>query len=799
MFKLNFKVALRNLWKNKGFALINIGGLAVGLTCCLLLLLYVNYEWGYDKQFKNIDRIYGVPKHAANTAGFDRTLGPLDNGLPATLAPEVQEKIQGVEAVSRLRYAYKLVNYKNNSFKINTWAVDPQFLQIFDYKFIKGNAQTVFTDPKSILITEKTASKLFGKADPIGQIIKWDNREALKVTAVIEDLPGNQTVQFEALTTWAFFLMDNPGFKNSDWFQGYTNTVIKLKDNKYFESADATLRKMIIAHSVDKHDRTEAFLFPFSKTHLYTQFENGKSVGGKIDQVKLFLFLAFCVLGIACINYMNLSTARSEKRAREVGVRKALGSTRKAIAGQFMIESLVLSFIAMTFAFVLLEFFLPYFNHLLDIEMIINYVSIPFWSALLALILITGVLAGSYPSFYLSSFVPVKVLKGFTGVGKTSLPIRKILVVVQFGCSVCMIICAIIIYKQISYIRNKPLGFNKENLVELETTGEFSKRGKREIFRRELIRSGAVLSATDYSTGLTNYGNSSSDITWPGNNDNWKYSWNNRVAGYDFTKTIGAELLSGRDFAREFGADTSSVLLNESAVKVMELKNPVGTIINKEGSPFKIIGVIKDYSYESPAYKVSPTLTFLGTAATPRRETYIELLRLNPAQNLSTSIQMIKELSLKMNPAYPAELYFVNKEMEDKLANEHLLSVLSNLFGGFAILISCLGLLGLALYMAEQRSKEISIRKVLGADLRHLLILLNKDFMKLVLISNLIACPLAYILSYQWIQQFDYRTEITLLPMITTIGVSIFVALITVSLQTFKVARANPVDALKYE
>ena len=799
MFKLNFKVALRNLWKNKGFALINIGGLAIGLTCCLLLLLYVNYQWGYDKQFKDIDRIYGVPKHAANTAGFDRTLGPLDNGLPATLAVEAQEKIQGAEAVSRLINIYKLVNYKGNSFKINTWAVDPQFLQIFDYKFIKGNAQTAFADPKSILITAKMASKFFGKANPIGQVIKWDNREGLKVTAVIEGLPGNQTIQFEALTTWAFFLMDNPRFKDLGWSSGYTNTVTKLKDNKYFGSADATLRKMIIEHSADKHDRTEAFLFPFSKTHLYTQFENGKSVGGKIDQVKLFLFLACCVLAIACINYMNLSTARSEKRAREVGVRKALGSTRKAIAGQFMAESLVLSFIAMAFAFVMLEFCLPYFNHLLDIEMTINYTSIPFWSALLSLILLTGVLAGSYPSFYLSSFVPVKVLKGFTGIGKTSLPIRKILVVVQFGCSVCMIICAIIIYKQISYIRNKPLGFNKENLVELEATGEFSKPGKREIFRRELIRSGAVLSATDYSTGLTNYGNNSSDVTWPGNNDNWKYTWNNRVTGYDFIKTIGAELLSGRDFAREFGTDTSSVLLNESAVRVMGLKNPLGTMITKAGSPYKIIGVIKDYSYESPAYKVSPTLTFLGTAATPKREIYVELLRLNSAQNLSTSIQMIKDLSLKMNPAYPVELYFVNKEMEDKLANEHLLSVLSNLFGGFAILISCLGLLGLALYMAEQRSKEISIRKVLGANLSHLLILLNKDFMKLVLISNLIACPLAYIISYQWIQQFDYRAEITLWPMIATVGLSIGVALFTVSLQTFKVVRANPVDALKYE
>ena len=799
MFKLNFKVALRNLWKNKGFSLINIGGLAIGLSCCLMLLLYVNYEWNYDKQFAAIDRIYGVPKRAANTAGYDYTFGAIGYALPSPFAAEAKALIPGIEESSRLKDDYKLVNYQQNSFKVGVTFVDPQFLKIFDYKYITGDPETALDDPKSVLLTASTAKRLFGQANPIGKVIKWDNREGLKVTAVIEDLPRNQTLQFEMLTTWAFFEMENSWAKNAGWNSGFTNVIIKLRDNKSFAASDALLRKLIVKHSTDPHDRTEAFLLPFDKTHLYTEFVKGKPIGGKIDQVRLFLFLAFCVLGIACINYMNLSTARSEKRAREVGVRKALGSTRKAIAGQFMIESLLLSFVAMAFAFVLLELFLPYFNNLLNIDMRIDYQSIQFWSALFSLILITGLLAGSYPSFYLSSFMPVKVLKGFTGIGRSSLPIRKILVVVQFSFSVCMIICAIIVYNQISYTRNKPLGFDKDNLVQIETVGEFRKLSTLDVFKKQLIRSGAVISATEYSNGLTAGGDNSSDITWPGNNDNWKYTWNNRATGYDFTRTIGAELLAGRDFSPEFGGDTSSVLLNETAAKVMGLKNPVGTTIRKSGQPLTIIGIVKDYSYESPAYKVSPTLTFLKTDATPNRPVNVELLRLNPARNLSESIQTIKNLSLKMNPAYPAEIYFINKEMEDMLANEKLLSVLSNLFGGFAILISCMGLLGLALYMAEQRSKEISIRKVLGANLSNILVLLNKDFMKLVLISNVIACPLAYIISSRWIQQFDYRASITVWPMVATVGLSVFVALLTVSLQTFKVARANPVDALKYE
>jgi len=619
----------------------------------------------------------------------------------------------------------------------------------------------------------------------------------LKVTAVIEDQPKNQTIQFDILLNWALFLKENNQFKDAKWDWGFTNTIIQLKDNKSFSIADAVMRKMIRSHANDPNNYLSAFLFPYAKNHLYTEFENGKPVGGRIDQVKLFLFLAFGVLLIACINYMNLSTAQSERRAREVGVRKALGSTRNSIAGQFLIESLLLSFLAMILAFALLELFLPYFNHLLNIHMVINYGSALTWVVLTGLILVSGLLAGSYPSLYLSSFTPIKVLKGSTSIGKSSLPIRKALVVLQFTFSICMIICAILIYNQIQYVRNKPLGFSKDNLIQIEKTGEFTNSGKTELFKQELLKAGVITSATEYSTGLTSGGDNSSNITWAGHDQNWLYSWNNRVAGYDFIETLGLKILAGRDFQRKFSSDTSSVLLNEAAVKSMELKNPVGKQFKKSGQLFTIIGVLQDYNYESAAYKTVPTITYLSNNTHQANRTI--LLRLNPAQNLTQSIQTINEWNKRLNPAYPSELTFINQELEDKLANEKLLSTLSNLFGGFAIFISCLGLLGLALYMAEQRSKEISIRKVLGADLRNILILLNKDFLILVILSNLIACPLAYIISYKWLQQFDYRIELTIWPMLMTIGLSLLIAVFTVSLQSFKVAKANPINALKYE
>ncbi|WP_158800010.1 ABC transporter permease [Pedobacter sp. L105] len=791
MHTVNFKIAFRNLWKHKGFTLINIGGLAIGLSCCLMLLLYVNYEWSYNKQFKDIDRIYmgKINLHANNKIYTT-------DASPVGMAWAAKQEIPGVEIAARLSNdnSRRLFSYQNNNFKFDAVNVDPSFLQIFDYHFIYGSSKNALKEPNSAVITASTSKKLFGEGSPLGKSIKWNNQKVLKVTGVIEDLPENQSLQFDVLQPWAFYEQNDPSVKTSAWGNIICSTYFKLKANSDVTAADASLRKLIKAK--DKATILEAFLFPYHKLHLYNEFENGKNSGGRIDQVQLFFFLALCVLLIACINYMNLSTARSEKRAREVGVRKALGASRQTLISQFILESLLLSFIAMLFAFVLLEVALPYFNHLLNIYIKIDYSSYLFWSVLLALILLTGLLAGSYPAFYLSSFIPVKVLKGFTGTGRWSLPVRKILVVFQFTLSICMIICAIIIYTQIQYLKNKPLGFNQNNLVQMQIEGDMVKPGKIDVLASTLENQGAITTATQFSDSFTDGVQITSDVKWPGKAVNDKSIIAFRETGYHFSQTTGVKMIAGRDFSPAFVADTShSVMLNEAAVKMMGLKNPIGTEITWDGLPeLKVIGVVQDYYNEKSGARATPTIYNYSTAYNKTL-----LMRLNPAQPLSQSIEIIKSVSEQLNPAFPAELQFVSQSMEDKLQDEKILSVLSYSFGGFAIFISCLGLLGLALFMAEQRNKEISIRKVLGAQLGDILVLLNKDFMKLVILSNIIAFPLAYILAYNWLKKYDYKVSIAIWPFLIAAILSMLIAVVTVSLQTFKVAKANAVDALKNE
>ena len=789
MLYLNFKIALRNILKKPGFSLINIGGLAIGLSCCLMLLLYVNYELGYDQQFKDVEDIYLAEVNLKLNDGIVTT-----ESVPVLLAGTALQSIPGVAAAARFQGDGRqmLFSRAENKFKLEALNADPSFLKILDYHFLQGDPNTALSTPNAAVITRSTASKLFGGQNPLGQTIKWDNRDLLKVTAVIEDLPKNQSIQFDVLQSWAFLERQNPGIKNSGWGAINCGTVLKLKPGTSFQDADAAMRKLI--RKVDPQTILEAFLFPMSDLHLYDHFENGKSAGGNIDTVRLFVFLAFCVLLIASINYMNLSTAQSEKRAKEVGVRKALGSDRKSLMGQFFIESLLLSFLAMVIAFALLELALPYFNNLLDISIRIGYQSYPFWATLLGLVLFTGILAGSYPAFYLSSFAPVKVLKGFTGIGRSSLPVRKILVVFQFSLSICMIICAIVIYSQIQFVRNKPLGFDQNNLVQIEREGNFLQPGKLSLLKSELFKSGAIVSATEYSYDFTSGGgNITGDLSWPGKNIKDVYSINYRSIGYDFAKTVGAKMLMGKDLSPVYPEDPGTdILLNEAALKLMGLKNPVGQKIRWGNSDIRIVGVIQDYQNMTVTSKPQPTIFHYEIA-----ESHKILLRLNPAQSLGTSVKSIQDIAARINPAYPVNIAFISAGMEGKLKTERILGVLSNLFGAFAILISCLGLLGLALYMAEQRRKEISIRKVLGADLRSILVLLNRDFIKLVILSNIIAYPVAYLLAINWLRKYDYKVELAVWPFLIAGSVSLLIALLTVSIQSFKVARANPVDALR--
>ncbi|RDC58314.1 ABC transporter permease [Pedobacter chinensis] len=789
MYKLNLKIALRNLWKNKGFSLINIGGLAIGLASCMVLLIYVGYEWSYDKQFTNHDKTYVVYQNvAANGKTFSWAW------TPNVMASEVQEKIPGVKYASHSTYPRpNLITVGDKKLSSKVVFTDPNFLKILDYKFIKGNPAKVLEDINTIVLTKSFAEKLFGKEDPINKTVKFENQDLLKVTAVIEDVPANSSIIFESIMPWPLLEKREPWVKESNWGNNMCLTLVQLQDNKFFTESNAAIEGIYKRHQKD--NPTVALLHPLAKWHLYGDFVNGKSVGGKIDQLKIFLLLAFCILLIACVNFMNLSTARSEGRAKEVGVRKAIGSTRKSLISQFFLESLLITFISTVFAFILVETSLPYFNNILNIKLTIDYNDVKFWMVLSTLMIFTGLVAGSYPALYLSSFEPVKVLKGFKIKTDSSVSVRKVLVVGQFVFAACLIVCTAVIYQQLNYVKNKPIGYDQSNLIQIAIEGKMHEPGKLELLKNQLLNSGAATDVTFFSSDVTEGGNNTTNIQWEGKNPNELISFNHRAIGYNFIETIGTELISGRTLSPKFKNDTNSVMLNEAAVKMMGLKNPIGAVITFWGNKLTNVGVVKDFVVESAYQKVAPMIFYLDT----HDDATVILARLNPNQNISSSLAKIDELVKEIEPNYPVNRKFVNESFEVKFQDEKLLGTLSNWFGGFAIFISCLGLLGLALFMAEQRKKEISIRKVLGASTTNILTLLNKDFIKLVAIANVIAFPLAYIIITKWLSAFEYRVAISFLPFALAIVISILIAVLTVSIQSIKVAKANPVDALKYE
>jgi len=789
MFKLNLKIALRNLWKNKGFSLINIGGLAIGLGSCMILLLYVVYEFGYDKDTKNYNTTYvAYTNMEAN--------GKVNSWAwtPGLLAPALKEKYADVVNASRSSYpSNNLISYGDKKIKNSAVFADPSFIDILGFEFLSGNKSQSLQNINSVILTKSLASKLFGNEDPMNKVVKFDNTEPLSVEAVIADLPENSSIKFDYIMPWKLYEKKQTWIKEQGWGSNFCLTLVQLKDPNRLDQMNLTIKNFYTQN--DKNADNELFLHPLAKWHLYNDFENGKSVGGKINQLKIFLVLAICILLIACVNFMNLSTARSEKRAKEVGVRKAIGSSRKSLIFQFILESTLLALIGTVVAFILLEISLPYFNNLLNINLLIQYNDWRYWLTLVGLMLFTGLIAGSYPAFYLSSFKPIKVLKGFSLKAGAAFSIRKVLVVFQFVFAGCLIVCTVVIYQQLNFIKEKPIGYNKGNLIQMAAQGNLQNKQKIALLKEQLLKSGATLHVSTLSMDLDQGGNNTSNVEWQGSNPKESILFNERGIGHDFIETIGTEMIEGREFATEFRADSNKVIFNEAAIRAMGIKNPLGTVISYGDTKCTIVGVMKDFIVESPYQKVAPTIFYPAE----KNGIGVILIRLNEEKNIGSSLAKIDAIVKEINPDYPVDRIFVSESFEEKFQDEKLLGTLSNWFGGFAIFISCLGLLGLALFMAEQRKKEISIRKVLGASTGNILTLLNKDFIKLVALANVIAFPLAYVIINQWLSAFEYRVAISFLPFALAILISILIAILTVSIQSIKVAKANPIDALKYE
>ncbi|KLT67380.1 ABC transporter permease [Pedobacter sp. BMA] len=792
MFRLNLKIALRNLWKNKTSSFINVVGLAIGLAACLMLLLYVSYEWNFDKQAKNWKNVYMA---MTNVPGEGGKIAHTFNGSTTALGPLLKQNLPEVKYVARMDYGKKsLIANGQNSYKKDSKFAEPDILRMYDYQFISGDPKTALQNPLSVILTESTAKTLFGTADVLNKSVRYQDKDNLTITGVIKDLPENSSNRFDFLMPWSFYEMVYPDAKDLNWNNYSFVTMVSLNPDANIDLVNRKVEALVKANTEQTPQSQPHFLYQASKMHLFGKFENGQPAGGDIEQIWLFMGLAFGILLIACINFMNMATAKSEKRAKEVGIKKTIGANRTSLVMQFLTESMVLTLVAVVLAIALLELLLPAFNRLLNINLGISYFNAASWIGIFGIVIITGLVAGSYPAFYLSSFNPIQTLKRkIRTSGFLEISLRQVLVIGQFCFAIILIISTLVIYRQIQYIKNRPVGFDVNALVEIPQDGEL--KTKFDLFKTEMLKSGAITSMYQSSVSLSHRGRNFMDIKWDGMTKTENTVMFNQVATtYDFIKTNGIKLVQGRDFSKDFASDTGALVVSASAVKVFGYKNPIGKKVTLFGTTAYIIGVFDDYVWDSPYKSNNPQIVFLNPA-----QTGTITIRLNNTNNLQHNIETINRITKAFNPAYPTEITFINSLYQDKYKSEKTLGILSNLFGGLAIFVSCLGLFGLVAYSAEQRTKEFGVRKVLGASVTSLMQLLSISFIKMIIAAIIIAVPISYFAMGKWLNNFEFHTEFSwwIIP-VAAIG-TLGMALITVSFQAYKTAKANPVDALKYE
>ena len=790
LLKNHIKFACRNLNRNVSFSLINITGLAIGIAGAVVLLLLIQFELSIDQFHKNKDRIYQVYSRA-NVNG-ETEAWPI---TPMELAPVLRLKYPQIEEITRGNWISAFIlKYGDKRIQTRGMVVDPGFLSIFNFPLVKGNAKSLLNNPHDIVITESLSQKMFGNGDAIGKIIKIDSVALFTVTGVMRDLPKN--TQFESEYFVPFSYMKEVGWYNADWGNtSSTRTYLLLKPGTTEETANQLFRNVIRDHSSDV--KTQLFVHPLRKWHLWSNFENGKPVGGAIQFVRLFIIIASFILLIACINYMNLTTARSVKRAKEVGIRKVSGAARGSLIWQFLWESILYSFIAGFFAIILVEISLGWFNKLLRSSLTMPYTNPLFWVSAVGFVLFTGLIAGSYPAFYLSSYKPIRALKGIFQGAPSFLTPRKVLVVFQFTFAISFIICTIVIYRQLAFGRQRDVGFDKSNLVFTYNKGDVQRNYI--SIRNELLASGAVTAVTRTNAPVIDAWYWEDKYTWKGKDPNIRQPFIKYQSDKDFIQTVGLKLVEGRDIDIDrYPGDSSSTLINEAAVKVLGFAHPLGHYIEiSGGKQLKITGVIKNFISGSPYQPTYP----MAVQGPDRGRVWFGAVtfRLNTLQRSSANLAVIAAVFKKFNPDYPFEYHFVDQSYTERFEGEEVMGTLAALFAGLTIFISCLGLFALATYVAENRIKEIGIRKVLGASVSGIATLLSKDFLKLVIVSFCIAAPLAGWLMYNWLQQYAYHVPLSWWIFAGTGVISIAIAIGSVGYQSLKAALANPVQSLRSE
>lgn len=781
MFKNYFKIALRQIFKNKTFSIINILGLSIGMAAVILLLLWIQSEISYDNFHTKKERIYSL----WNRSMWGDKLECWDV-TPKVAAPTLRQHFPEIEKVTRVDWVQtKWVRVNNKPFLATGTAVDDDFFNIFDFPLLKGDLKTIFKNPNSIVITPQLSLKLFDTENGIGKIIELENKEKLTVTGIIASPPNNSFVKFEYLMPWKFIEGSTP---ETNWGNNSTRTYVLVKENISIESLQKNI-KDLRKNYAQKDEVYDMFIYPMERWRLHSNFENGIETGGKIEVVRLFGIIAGLILLIACINFMNLSTARSEKRAKEVGIRKTIGAEKSALIKQFLGETILIATISFIIALIIVQLSLPAYNQLILKELSLDYSNIWFWIASITFILISGMLAGLYPAFYLSAFNPIKVLKGTFKAAKSALAPRKVLVVTQFVFAIVLIIATIIIKQQINYASQRDVGYDQSKLLYHFLNPELEKGY--ESLKQELLNQNLVESVTKSSSPITQGWSDSWGFEWEGKDPNDKTDFDRYFVDANFVKTSGVKLLQGRDFDLEkFSTDSTAMILNESALKVMKFKNPVGQIIKDGDQPYKVIGVIKDFVLHSPFHPTKPMLV-MGAKG------WFNVINLRTHAN--SDLKKIEAVFKKYNPEFPFDIKYAETDHQEKFADIDRSSKLATLFSILTIVISCLGLFGLASFMAENRIKEIGVRKVLGASVANITLMLSSNFIKLVIIAFIIASPIAWWLMSKWIEDYTYRIEIKWWVFLLAGVLAILISMLTVSYQAIKAAIANPVKSLRTE
>ena len=790
MLKNNLKTAFRNLTRHKGYSLINISGFAIGIACCILILLWVQDELSYDRFHEKLNELYRVVEEQHYSDG---TIFPIAR-TPYPLGPALKADYPEITEYARFTPCWRvLLTHGDKSFYEKDFAfADPSFLKMFSFPLLKGNPKTALSSMNSILLSEKMAKKYFGDENPIGKTLTMDNTVDFLISGIFKDVPHNSHLRFDFLGQFQMFIKLSSW--GDEWWSNNYYTYVQLERNTFHQ--DVTRKIYEYLKKIDPRTGTKLLLQPVKDIHLHSDF--AIDLGGKSENrakyVYMFSLVAVFVLLIACMNFMNLTTARASRRSLEIGVRKIVGANRSNLITQFLGESILISILSLVVALGLVLLLLPVFNSISGKELNFDTLNLGLLiPGLIGMALLTGIISGSYPAFLLSSIKPVKVLKGSLRLGARKSSYRKVLVTLQFSLSIALVIGTIVVYRQLHFMQKQNLGYNQGHLIYFTERGDFWK--SYDTFKKEIQQNPDILGITAASSIPTHTVTSTSGVDWEGKSPEFDVLFTQFNVDYDYFETFEMEMAQGRAFSREFPTDaTDAYILNETGARLTGMKDPVGKKFSLWGKPGPIIGIVKDYHFKSLHAKIEPLVLRMY-----HQDWHNYVIIRVRAENITGTLKSVENAYKKYHPGYPFEFWFLDEALNNLYLSEIRTGTVFRWFTFLAIFISSLGLFGLASFMADQRTKEIGIRKVLGASAFGIFFLLLKEFVKWVLIASAISWPIAYYAMERWLKNFAYRTDIAIWIFMVSGIFGLFIAVVTVSYQSLKASIANPVDSLRYE